>query len=122
MNIKDVEKLRALSIEISDLNKKVTGLKKRKVKVVDRIIKAMETEESLLVKTKHGTVSISKTDVASVKNWTLFEDYIYNNKTLHLLQRRVSNDAYREEVKLVGELPGVETFEVITLNLTKKPT
>lgn len=122
MNVKDIEKLRTLSIEITSLNKKVGGLKKRKRKIEDRIILAMEAEESLLVKTKHGTVSISKTDVASVKNWTLFEDYIYENRALHLLQRRASNDAYREEVKLKGEIPGVETFEVIALNLTKKPT
>ena len=80
----------------------------------------MTTEGTSLTRTKFGTVSISKLNVASVKDWNEFEKYIYENKALYLLQRRPANLAYREELKTQGEIPGVETFETISVNLSKK--
>ena len=120
MNVKNVKKLQAIKEELTDLNKQVGELEKEKRKYQDLIIEDMTTEGTSLARTKFGTVSISKLNVASVKNWNKFEEYIYENKALYLLQRRPANLAYREELKTQGEIPGVETFETISVNLSKK--
>ncbi len=106
--------------QLTDLNKQVGELQKHKRKYEDLIIEDMITEGTSLSRNKFGTVSLSKANVASVKDWNEFEKYIYENRALYLLQRRPANVAYREELKTKGEIPGVETFEVITLNLSNK--
>ena len=120
MNVANVKKLQAITKELTDLNKQVSKLEKHKRKYQDLIIEDMTTEGSSLTRTKFGTVSISKQNVASVKDWNAFEKYIYDNNALYLLQRRPANVAYREELKTQGEIPGVETFETISVNLSNK--
>ena len=120
MNVDNVKTLQSITKQLAGLNKRVSKLQKQKREYEDLIIEDMTTEGTSLSRNKFGTVSLSKANVASVKDWNEFEKYIYENKALYLLQRRPANIAYREELKTKGEIPGVETFEVISLNLSNK--
>jgi hypothetical protein len=122
MNVLDVDALRRVKDEISEVNDKLDQLKKQKSELELKLIGEMNSEGLSLARTDYGTISVTKTEVASVKDWNLFEDYIYKNHALHLLQRRAANAAYRDEIAVKGEIPGVETFTQVSLSLTNKVT
>ena len=105
--------------ELATLNDQVAKLKRKKASIEKDIIDGMPQGVSLM-RTDYGTVSVVTTDVASVKDWNALEEYIYKNRALHLLQRRTSDPAYRDEISVRGEVPGVETFTRITVSLTTK--
>jgi len=71
---------------------------------------------------KLASASLTTAERASVKDWDKFYSWIYKNKAAHMLFRRVSDPAYREILK--GRhgraIPGVESFEDVTLNLRKR--
>ncbi len=64
-----------------------------------------------------ANVSISETDVPTVKDWDLVYDYIKTNDSFYLLQKRMSAAAFRELLNLGHEVPGVENFKDRKLNL-----
>lgn len=122
MNVLEVEELREIKKEISEINDKLNQLKRKKTELEVKIIGEMNSEGLSLARTDYGTVSVTKQEVASVKDWAAFEAYIYENKALHLLQRRPADAAYRDEIAVKGSLPGVETFTKVNLSLTNKVT
>ena len=71
---------------------------------------------------KSASVSISEVVVPTVKDWDAFYTYINRNKAYHLLERRPTSIAYREELESRNGklLPGVESFTRRTLNLRSK--
>ena len=67
-----------------------------------------------------ATASIVDTVVAQVTDWDKFYRYVSKNKAFYLLQRRVADKAWREEVddQRKGRLiPGTEKFVKRRLNL-----
>lgn len=64
-----------------------------------------------------ATVSISTNTVAQVEDWDAFLAYVYKKKYGHLLQRRVSDPAYRELLEQGQKIPGVTPFSKQRLNL-----
>lgn len=66
-----------------------------------------------------ATASITSTKVAQVTDWEKFYRYISRNKAFYLLQRRVSDVAYREtlEDRKGRDIPGTEPFIKQRLNL-----
>lgn len=122
MNTDDVKQLAKLREEISEVNNRLKHLNAKKAELQQKVIEDMTIEGLSLARTDYGTVSISKEDVASVKDWMEFEEYIYENRALHLLQRRVANAAYRDELAIHEKVPGVEVFTKVNLSLTNKVT
>lgn len=68
---------------------------------------------------RKGSVSLGETIVANVKDWATFHAYIAKTKHFHLLQRRVSDLAWRELMEKNGAkgVPGTEAFTKKKLNL-----
>lgn len=70
---------------------------------------------------KKATVSRGEAVVANVVDWDAFYTFIYKNKFGHLLQRRVSEPAFRELLEMKGEKAmakaGVTPFVKVSLNL-----
>lgn len=63
--------------------------------------------------------SISETLVGNVQDWDQVHEFIRENNAFHLLQRRLSNAAYKELMDL-GEAPGgIEPFTKRSLNFRK---
>lgn len=54
--------------------------------------------------------------VAQVTDWDAFYAYIYKNKFGHLLQRRVSDPAWRELMEQGKKVPGTTPFTKKRLN------
>ena len=64
-----------------------------------------------------ASVSIGTSVVADVQDWDAFWVYILKNKYTHLLQRRVSEPAYRELLDAGKKVPGVQPFTKRKLNI-----
>lgn len=120
MNIDNVRTLNKIKDEISDLNDQLKIVKFKKQELEFLIMQDLTEDGSSLSCTEYGTVSINSKIVPSVTDWPAFEKYIYDNHALHLLQRRPASDSYRDEIKVNGDVPGVESFEVTTLNYSIK--
>ena len=67
---------------------------------------------------KKASASFSSAVTANVEDWTTFMAYVYKNKYGHLLQRRVSDVAYRELIDAGKKVPGVQPFIKKRLNLS----
>lgn len=95
------------------------------VKEVD--VKLKELEETLMERmdaeglekatgTK-ATASISSSIVADVQDWDALWAFIARNKFFHMIQRRVSDPAYRELLEMGKKVPGVQAFNRRKVNL-----
>ena len=122
MDVEAVGQLRSIKAQISELNDQLNDLKRAKTNLEQDIISDMQLDKVSLARTDYGTVALNPVDVASVKDWPAFEEYIYENKALYLLQRRPADVAYRDEIASKGHIPGVETFTKVNLSLTNKAT
>ena len=99
--------------------------KEAEVKDIEGRIAAFETElmerleaEGLdALKGSKASVSVSSSVSANVEDWDAFHAYIGKNKFFHLLQRRVSDPAYRELLDMGKKVPGVQPFNKKRLNL-----
>ena len=95
------------------------------VKTIDEVIEAlqlelmerMEKEGLAQVKGASASISIGAAVTANVTDWDAFGAYIIKNKLLHVLQRRVSDPAYRELLEAGKKVPGTEAFVKKRLNI-----
>jgi hypothetical protein len=118
MNLDTVEALRDLKLEISALNAQVKELEITRRELEGSLILELDDSNTTLARTEVGTVSIITAILPNVEDWVAFEEYVYENNALYLLQRRVAAPAYRDEVESKGQIPGITTFEKRTLSLT----
>jgi hypothetical protein len=111
--VDDVFKLRTKKAELEAAAKDVAG------KIGDlesEILDRMKAEGLEKTTGKGGTVSVGSSVVADVVDWDSFLSFIYKNKYGHLLQRRVSDPAWREIYEQKGKVPGTQPFTKTKLN------
>lgn len=98
-----------------------------RIKVIDGLLDDNE-QEILAIAGELGldrfavgklSFSVSRNVVGNVTDWDQVWDYILTNQATHLVQRRLSNAAYKELLDTEGEMPGVEPFTKISLNMRK---
>ena len=104
------EKKRELEASIKDLEGQATSLE-------SQIMDGMNEQGLEKMSGAVGTVSISSTTVANVTDWDAFWAYVHKMKYGHLIQRRVSDPAYRELIESGKHVPGTEPFIKKRLNL-----
>jgi len=89
-----------------------------KIKEIEASLMDQMEEQGLEKATgSKASASISASTVADVQDWDLFWPYIAKNKYWHLVQRRVSDPAYRELLDAGKKVPGVQPFVKRRLNL-----
>ena len=104
------EKKRKLEASIKDLEGQMAD-------VESQLMGRMESDGVDKMTGKAASVSISTSTVANVEDWDAFLAWIYKTKNGHLLQRRVSDPAWREMVEIKGAVPGTQPFTKKRLNL-----
>lgn len=112
-----VDKLVGLRNKKRDLEASVKSLEGQIEDLQSQLLEEMEAAGVDKFSGKLGTVSISTNVVANVEDWDLLYPYIAKNKAWHLLQRRVSDPAYRELLDAGKKVPGVQPFSKKRLNL-----
>lgn len=104
------EKKRKLEASIKDLDGQLADIE-------SKLMEDMEANGIDKMTGKAAGVSISTSTVANVEDWDAFLAWVYKTKNGHLLQRRVSDPAWREMVELKGVVPGTQPFVKKRLNL-----
>lgn len=66
---------------------------------------------------KAASISVSSNVTANVIDWDAFHAWIGKTKSWHLLQKRVSDPAYRELLEQGKRVPGAQPFTKRRLNL-----
>jgi hypothetical protein len=122
MDIVQVGQLRDVLSELKDHNDQIKILSEQRKELELSIMDDLDNSGLTLARTEFGTVSLTTEQVASVEDWNMFEEYIYDHRALYLLQRRASNPAYREELNLRSKVPGVSTFTKRKLSLRNVAT
>lgn len=116
---KQIDDLFKLRDGIRALDKELKEMKAAKAEAERAIMLLMDDDEILKASGRAATASISENVVPQVEDWELFYPFIHRGKKFHLLERRPSSTAYREELELrKGKpIPGVRPFTKRTLNL-----
>lgn len=104
------EKKRKLEASIKDLEGQAALIE-------ERLMESMDQSGIEKMTGSKASVSISTTTVANVEDWDAFLAWIYKTKNGHLLQRRVSDAAWREMVEIKKVVPGTQPFTKKRLNL-----
>ena len=81
------------------------------------LMERMQAEGTEKATGAKGSISITSSIKADVLDWDAFYAYIGKNKFWHLLQKRVSDPAYRELLDHGKKVPGVQPFNAKRLNL-----
>lgn len=122
-----IDKLHAVREKRAGLAAKDKPLEVEEKELRDMILAELAAQGTDEARSKKLKVSVTYNTVANVKDWDAFWDFILKGKGKynHLLQRRVSDPAYRELVgmaendkrlaKALGEA-GVESFVTAKLN------
>lgn len=107
---KSIDKVFRLRKKKSELEAAVKDVAGQIADLDQEILNAMDASGMEKVTTKLGTCSRSTSTVAQVEDWDKFLNYIYKNKYGHLLQRRVSDPAWRELTERGTKVPGTAPF------------
>ena len=104
------EKKRTLEASIKDLDGQLATIEAE-------LMEDMEANGVDKMTGKHAGVSITSNTVAHVTDWDEMWKFIIKTKNTQLLQRRVSDPAYRELLEMGKKVPGAEAFTKKRLNL-----
>lgn len=107
---KAIDKIFALRKKKAELEAAVKDVGGQISDLESELMEAMAAAGMEKAATKAGSVSMSASTVAQVVDWDAFYAYIYKNKFGHLLQRRVSDPAWRELLEQGKKVPGTTGF------------
>lgn len=117
---KDLAGLLDLKKLIEKMKAKIKPFSKKYDALVEKVIQQYSEDQIASVKTKAGTVTRVSTVVPTLKDFDAFFGFVRDNDAPELLQRRVSSEAWRERVEAGEEVPGVEAFTRVSLQVRVK--
>ena len=115
-----VDKLWAVREERRELDAQVKALEGQASDLESEIMETMAEQGLDKMSGAMASVSITTNTVANVESWDDFLAFVYKKKYGHLLQRRVSDPAYRELLEQGVKVPGVNPFSKQRLNLRSR--
>lgn len=113
-----IDELWALRDQKRDLEAEVKKIEAKVEALTATFSERLEAEGLDKATGKKASASFSSAVTAQVEDWPTFLTYVYKNKFGHLLQRRVSDLAYREILESGKKVPGVQPFIKKRLNLS----
>lgn len=69
---------------------------------------------------KDCRAKINPREVPTIKDWKAFTAYLIRTRGTDLIQKRINREAWLERLAQGKKVPGVESFQVLKLSLTKK--
>jgi hypothetical protein len=115
-----IDQMHSLREKKRELEASVKDLEGQASEIESQIMDAMSEQGLDKMSGVLATVSITKTTTGNVTDWDELWPYISKNKFFHLVQRRLSDPAYRELLDMGKKVPGVEPFVKARLNLRSR--
>lgn len=96
------------------------GIEEQIKELDEKIIESLEAsdEERVEIKGNIG-VRLTRSTVPSIEDWDEFWAYIKKNNASHMIEKRVGVTAYREQLALGKQVPGIKPFNKVKVVLTK---
>ncbi len=113
------DKLYTLKKERIAAQKLVDAMKVNEQLLTAHIIDTLPKSNTTGVAGKLARVSVVTKAKASVKDWDAFYAYIHRHKRYELLNRAVSQGAVKEIWENGKEVPGVESFNAVSVSIGK---
>lgn len=85
--------------------------------IEEQLLERFDTEGMTKATGAKATATITTSVVADVQDWDEFWAFIIKKKYTHMLQKRVSEPAYRELLEKGTKVPGVQPFTKKTVGL-----
>ncbi len=98
-------------------NDKLNAIKDEVARLEAAIIEAMEAQGVTRSASENAAVAISRPSVPSVVDWDQVYGWILSTGNIHLLERRVSVQAFRDYLEQGGNIPGIEKFVKTKLSM-----
>ena len=117
------DKLWQLREDKRALDKKVKELEAEIAALTEETFGMLEAQDSRKAEGKRASISVNYTTVANTTNWDSFMKWVVAGKRgdkyayTHLVQKRVSDPAYRELRERGLVIPGLEDFTKRSLSI-----
>lgn len=117
-----LDRLLAADVLIKEAEKKVKKLKDAYAKIESEVFDEFDKGDIAGAMGKVAQATLTRPVYPTLKDYESFERFVYRNKALDLLQRRVhkTNWLDRLEVRKGQPIPGVETFEKTVLSVKQR--
>ena len=102
-----------------DLQKKVDALSEQETALREHIIQTLPKSQASGVAGKLARVTVVTKDVPQVKDWDKLYAHVKKTGQFELLQRRLSDSAFKERQEAGKTVPGVELFRAVTVSINK---
>ena len=118
MNLKElITELSQIKQLIKELDSQRSELKAQENDWTLQIIQRMKEEGATRTAIDGvGSVSVIDEPVPNVHDWDTAHDYIFENRLVELLHRRISAKAFREYLESGNHVPGIEIRNLTKLN------
>lgn len=108
---KIVDMMHAVREEIRALNNKIKELEELTDTYEKQLMDRLDKDQVEMVRGSLASASITETVVAQIEDFDKFGQWVLRNKALYMLERRVSNGAYRDELNSRPKgIPGLKPF------------
>lgn len=116
-----IDEMHDLREEYRELDKQSNALKSKYEELEEELIERLDVSGTDQGRSDTATASIKVTQTASVKDPKRFWDWVAKYKKFHLVENRVSNVSYREEMlHRKTEIPGLRGFTKRTISLRNR--
>lgn len=115
-----IEKLLSIRDQKKQLSLQEKALGEEQESLEHALMDRLDAEGSKSVSSELGTAVITETELPAADDWDATEEWIYGQRALHLLQRRIASGAYRELVAAGIAVPGLRTITKRSIGLTAK--
>ncbi len=113
-----VDRMHALREEKRGYDAKSEAVKAEIESLEEELIRRMDTDKLELVRGGKASGAINETVMARVEDFDKFAAWVMRNKALYMLERRVSQGAYRELLNSKPKgIPGLTSFTKRTISL-----
>jgi len=101
------------------MQKEVDLVEEEEKALKEYLISTLPKSEANGVAGKVARVTVVTKPVPQVKDWDLFYKYVKKSGEFELMQRRLSDTAIRERWEAGKQVPGVESFNVVSISINK---
>jgi hypothetical protein len=112
-----IDAMWVLREEKRELDEKIKVIEAKITAHEEALFERMDKEETSKSQGKHASASITTSVVGSVEDWDALWKFIIKGKHTHMLQKRISEPAYREFMERGMKVPGVAPFTKRRINL-----
>ncbi len=117
-----IDRLFKVDLEQKTVMAALDKVKARRAVIEDQIFNNFKKQDIDGASGKLAGVKLRKSSNPSLKDWKKLAAYVYRNKALDIFQRRLSKQAWldRKAANKGRPIPGIDSYDVVKLSLTKK--